>query len=151
MALLAVDSVRRFGTEPKVALLSHSNFGSSDTETSLKMRRAAAILRRDHPELEVEGEMHADSALDERIRSHAYPDSKLTGSANLLIMPTLDAANIAFNLMKVLGEGLTVGPMLVGMAQPAHVLATSVTARGIVNMTAFAVVDAQTRDEALPV
>ena len=150
MALLAVDSVRRFGTEPKVALLSHSNFGSSDTETSLKMRRAAAILQRDHPELEVEGEMHADSALDERIRSHAYPDSKLTGSANLLIMPTLDAANIAFNLMKVLGEGLTVGPMLIGMAQPAHVLATSVTARGIVNMTAFAVVDAQTRDEALP-
>ena len=98
MALLAVDRVRRFGTEPKVALLSHSNFGSSDTETSLKMRRAAAILRRDHPELEVEGEMHADSALDERIRSHAYPDSKLTGSSNLLIMPTLDAANIAFNL-----------------------------------------------------
>jgi malate dehydrogenase (oxaloacetate-decarboxylating)(NADP+) len=148
MALLAVDSVRRFGTEPKVALLSHSNFGSSDTETSRKMRRAAAILQRDHPAVEVEGEMHADSALDERIRLHAYPDSKLTGSANLLIMPTLDAANIAFNLLKVLGEGLTVGPMLIGMAQPAHVLATSVTARGIVNMTAFAVVDAQTHDEA---
>ena len=147
MALLAADSVRRFGTEPKVALLSHSNFGSSDTETSQKMRRAAAILQRDHPALEVEGEMHADSALDERIRLHAYPDSKLTGSANLLIMPTLDAANIAFNLLKVLGEGLTVGPMLIGMAQPVHVLATSVTARGIVNMTAFAVVDAQTHGE----
>ncbi len=148
LALLAADSVRRFGTEPKLALLSHSNFGSSDTETSLKMRRATAILQRDHPELDVEGEMHADAALDERIRMRAYPETKLKGSANLLIMPTLDASNIAFNLMKVLGEGLSVGPMLIGMAQSAHVLATSVTARGIVNMTAFAVVDAQAHEEA---
>jgi malate dehydrogenase (oxaloacetate-decarboxylating)(NADP+) len=150
LALLAADNVRRFGTVPKVALLSHSNFGSSDTETSLKMRRATAILQRDYPALEVEGEMHADSALDEHIRAHANPDSKLTGSANLLIMPTLDASNIAFNLMKVLGEGLTVGPMLIGMAQPAHVVATSITARGIVNMTAFAVVDSQTYDKESP-
>ena len=147
LALLSAESVRRFGTEPKVALLSHSNFGSSDTETSLKMRQATAILQHDHPELEVEGEMHADAALDESIRRRAYPDTMLKGSANLLIMPTLDAANIAFNLIKVLGEGLLVGPMLIGMAQPAHVLATSVTARGIVNMTAFAVVDAQAHEE----
>ncbi len=91
--------------------------------------------------------MHADAALDESIRRRAYPDTMLKGSANLLIMPTLDAANIAFNLIKVLGEGLLVGPMLIGMAQPAHVLATSVTARGIVNMTAFAVVDAQAHEE----
>ena len=148
LALLAADSVRRFGAEPKLALLSHSNFGSSDTESALKMRRATAILQRDYPELQIEGEMHADAALDEGIRMQAYPDTRLKGSANLLIMPTLDASNIALNLTRVLGQGISVGPMLIGVAQPAHVLDTSVTARGIVNMTAFAVVDAQAHEVA---
>jgi malate dehydrogenase (oxaloacetate-decarboxylating)(NADP+) len=109
------------------------------------MREALAILHQRCPELEVEGEMHADAALSEEIRAKIFPNSKLTGTANLLIMPTLDAANIAFNLVKALGEGLSVGPILLGMSAPAHILTPSVTARGIVNMSAVAVVDAQDR------
>ncbi len=97
------------------------------------------------PELEVEGEMHADAALNETIRQNIFPNTKLKGSANLLVMPTLDAANISFNLIKALGEGLSVGPILLGTAAPAHILTPSVTARGIVNMSAVAVVDAQDR------
>ncbi|MGH6617923.1 MAG: phosphate acyltransferase, partial [Alphaproteobacteria bacterium] len=144
VALLAAEEVRRFGIEPKVALVSHSNFGTSRYPSALKMREAAAILHRDHPGLEVDGEMHADAAIDAEIRQRTFPDSRLRGSANLLIMPSLDAGNIAYNLVKALGEGLiTVGPMLLGAALPAHIVTPSITARGLLNMTALCVVDAQ--------
>jgi len=145
MTILAAKHVSRFGLTPKVALLSHSNFGSALTASACKMREALAILHRRCPDLEVEGEMHADAALNETIRENIFPNSKLKGSANLLVMPTLDAANISFNLVKSLGEGLSVGPILIGAAAPAHILTPSVTARGIVNMSAVAVVDAQDR------
>ena len=146
--LMAAKAVRRFGIEPKVALVSHANFGSSDSDTAQKMRAAVRRLHAEHPELEVDGEMHADSAIDESIRERALPNSRLKGSANLLIMPTLDAANISFNLLKVLGDGLPVGPMMLGTALPAHVLTASVTARGVLNMTAVACVDAQAQARA---
>jgi len=145
MTVLASHHVSRFGLQPKVALLSHSNFGSGDTSSARKMRRALEILHRQHPDLEVEGEMHADAALSESIRAHIFPNSKLKGAANLLVMPTLDAANIAFNMVKASGGGLSVGPILIGTAAPAHVLTPSVSARGIVNMSAIAVADAQDR------
>jgi len=143
MALLAADEVRRFGIEPKVALLSHSNFGSADTASALKMREARALLAARAPELEVEGEMHADAAVSEELRRRVFPHSRLEGAANLLIMPSLDAANIALNLMKTVGQGQNVGPILIGAAMPAHVVTPSITARGLVNMTALASVDAQ--------
>ena len=145
MTVQAAAHLRRFGIEPKVALLSHSSFGSRDTPSALKMREALKVLHADHPDLEVEGEMHADAALDEEIRQRIFPTSRLTGQANLLIMPNLDAANIAFNLVKALGEGLPIGPILIGTAAPAHILTRTVTARGVVNMSAIAVVDAQDR------
>ncbi len=145
MALMSAEHIRRFGIEPKVALLSHANFGSSDTASSTKVREALRLLHERNPELEVEGEMHADVALDETIRDRVFPNSRLKGPANLLIFPNLDAANISYNLAKSLGAGLSVGPILVGLAKPAHVLTSSVTARGIVNMSAVAVVDAQDR------
>jgi len=145
MTLLAARHVDRFGLTPKVALLSHSSFGSSSTPSALKMRKALALLHERAPDLEVEGEMHADAALNEAIRENIFPNSKLKGTANLLVMPTLDAANISFNLVKSLGEGLSIGPILLGTAAPAHILTPSVTARGIVNMSAVAVVDAQDR------
>ncbi len=148
MTLLAAEEVRRFGIEPKVALLSHSNFGSRVTSTAQRMREALALLHERAPELEAEGEMHADAAIDEAIRKRIFPGSRLKGEANLLVMPTLDAANIAFNLLKVLGQGLSIGPILMGAALPAHVLTPSVTVRGIVNMTALASVDAQMHAEA---
>jgi malate dehydrogenase (oxaloacetate-decarboxylating)(NADP+) len=143
MTILAAHEMRRFGIEPKVALLSHSNFGSADTPTAVKMREALALIQRRAPELEVDGEMHGDAAVSEDIRNQIFPNSRLKGSANLLVMPTIDAANIAFNLLKTLGDGLSVGPMLLGVARPAHILTPSVTVRGIVNMTALCVVDAQ--------
>ncbi|MDF1748442.1 MAG: NADP-dependent malic enzyme [Alphaproteobacteria bacterium] len=142
MAILAAEEVRRFGIEPKIAMLSHANFGSSDSPSSIKMRQAVAILQRE-TDLEVEGEMHADTALDETLRATLMPENKLSGSANLMIMPTLDSANIAYNAVKMLGDGLSVGPIMIGSARPVHILTTSLTARGIVNMTAVAVVDAQ--------
>ncbi len=145
MTILAAKHVRRFGLQPKVALLSHSSFGSALTPSARKMREVLAMLHARCPELEVEGEMHADAALNETIRQNIFPNTKLKGSANLLVMPTLDAANISFNLIKALGEGLSVGPILLGTAAPAHILTPSVTARGIVNMSAVAVVDAQDR------
>ena len=145
MTVQAAAHLRRFGIEPKVALLSHSSFGSRDTPSALKMREALKVLHADHPDLEVEGEMHADAALDEAVRQRIFPSSRLTGQANLLIMPNLDAANIAFNLVKALGDGLPVGPILIGTAAPAHILTPTVTARGVVNMSAIAVVDAQDR------
>ena len=138
MTLLAADTVRAFGLTPKAALVSHSSFGASASASSRRMRRALEILRARAPDLEVDGEMHADAALSEAIRDRAVPDSRLTGTANLLVMPSLDAANIAFNLLKTAGDGLPVGPILLGMSRPIHVLVPSVTARGIVNLSAVA-------------
>ena len=111
-----------------------------------KPREAVRILRERNPDLEVEGEMTADAALNERIRQRIFPNSRLTGTANLLVMPTLDASNIAFNMLKILGDGLPVGPIMVGAAKPVHVLTPSVTARGIVNMSAVAVIGAQRQE-----
>ena len=144
MTLLAADEVARFGLVPRVALLSHSSFGTEDTPTAIKMRRALEILRDIAPQLEVDGEMHGDAALSEDIRRQVFPDSTLKGQANLLIMPTLDAANIAFNLIKTsAGDGLTVGPMLLGAARPVHILTPTATVRRIVNVTALLSVEAQ--------
>ena len=143
MTLLAAEEIRNFGIQPKVALLSHSTFGTQDTPTSLKMREVLAQLQQRAPELEVEGEMHGDAALDEQIRLGAFPNSRLRGQANLLVMPTLDAANISFNLLKVAaGDNLTVGPILLGAARPVNILTPTATVRRIVNMTALTVVDA---------
>ena len=143
MTLMAVAKVETFGFEPKVALLSHSNFGTRNTASARKMREALRLIHERAPALQVEGEMHADIALDPEARARIFPNSRLEGAANLFVLPNLDAANIAYNLLKSLGEGLPVGPMLIGTAQPAHILTTSVTARGVVNMTALATVDAQ--------
>ena len=142
MAQLAAEEVRRFNIEPKVALLSHSNFGVSSAPSAEKMRQALQILHTAVPDLEVDGEMHADVALVEKIRDQLFPDSHLSGSANLLVMPNGDAANIAVNLLKILGGGITVGPILMGMAKPAHVVTQSATVRTLVNMSAVAVVQA---------
>jgi malate dehydrogenase (oxaloacetate-decarboxylating)(NADP+) len=143
IVILAAEQIRRFGFEPKVALLSHSSFGSNDTETSLKMRKTLSIVEQLAPEIQIEGEMHGDAALDENIRNIVFPNSKLEGIANLLVMPTLDAANISFNLAKVIGDGQSVGPILLGLGRPGHILTNSATVRSIVNMTAIAAVDAQ--------
>ena len=142
MTLMAAETVRHFGIAPKVALLSHSNFGASNSPSARKMRKALGLIREADPDLEVDGEMHGDSALAEQIRNQALPDSTLTGSANLLIFPNIDAANIAFNLVKATGEGVTVGPMLLGLAKPLHITASSTTARGIINLSAVAAMEA---------
>ncbi|WP_168074596.1 NADP-dependent malic enzyme [Caulobacter sp. SSI4214] len=136
---LAAEAVRRFGLTPKAALLSHSSFGASNSPTARKMREALALLRRQAPDLEVDGEMHADAALTQHLRDRLVADSPLKGSANLLVMPTLDAANIGLTLLSAATESLLVGPILLGMAKPLHVLTPNVTARGIVNLTALAV------------
>ncbi len=150
MTLLAAEAVRGFGLIPKAALVSHSSFGASDTQSARKMRQALALIRARAPGLEIDGEMHADAALVQAIRDRAVPDSKLSGSANLLVMPTLDAANISFNLLKAAAEGLPVGPILLGMSKPIHVVVPSVTARGIVNLSALAVVEAQSQPTVPP-
>ncbi|MBR0656953.1 NADP-dependent malic enzyme [Plastoroseomonas arctica] len=139
MTLLAAEQVRGFGVVPKVALLSHSSFGASGADSARRMRQALALIREVAPGLEVDGEMHADAALIPLIRDRAVPDSTLEGAANLLVMPNVDAANIAFNLLKAAADGLQVGPILLGTRKPIHVLVPSVTARGIVNLTALAV------------
>jgi malate dehydrogenase (oxaloacetate-decarboxylating)(NADP+) len=142
ITMLSADEIRRFGLTPKVALLSHSSFGTSILPSAQKMRDALALLREQAPDLEVEGEMHGDAALSETVRRAAFPNSRLNGDANLLIMPTLDAANISFNLLKVaVGGGVTLGPILLGCASPVHILTASATVRRIVNMTALTVVD----------
>ena len=142
-AILAAEEIRRFGLTPKAALLSHSSFGAANTPTAVKMRAALALIERLAPDLEVEGEMQGDAALSEEIRATVFPGSRLKGQANLLVMPTLDAANIAFNLLKTAaGDGITVGPILLGAARTAHILTPSATVRRIVNMTALTVVDA---------
>ncbi|MGY4801689.1 NADP-dependent malic enzyme [Teichococcus aerofrigidensis] len=139
MTLLASEQVRAFGLTPRVALLSHSSFGASGASSARKMREALKLIQAAAPDLEVDGEMHADAALIPAIRDRAVHASPLTETANLLVMPNLDAANIAYNLVKAAADGLQVGPILLGMRKPVHVLVPSVTARGISNMTALAV------------
>ena len=140
---LCADEVRRFGIEPKVALLSHSNFGSHQDPSARKMHHALCRIQRAYPDLEVEGEMHADLALSAVMRQERFPDSQLEGRANLLIMPNQDAANIAFNLLKVMGDGTAIGPILLGAAKSAHVVTPGITVRGLLNMTALAAVQAR--------
>jgi malate dehydrogenase (oxaloacetate-decarboxylating)(NADP+) len=142
MTVLAAEEVRRFGITPKVALLSHSNFGASNSPSARKMREALALIRERAPNLEVDGEMHADAALREALRDGLVTDSPLRGSANLLVMPSLDAANIALTLLNAASEALLVGPVLLGLSKPLDVLIPAVTARGIVNLTALAVCQA---------
>ncbi|MCB1417530.1 MAG: NADP-dependent malic enzyme [Notoacmeibacter sp.] len=142
MTLLAADEIRRFGIDPKAALLSHSDFGSRDTPSALKMRRAVELLHEQAPELMADGEMHGDSALSETLRQRVYPHARLTGEANLLVFPDLDSANITLTTVKTMTDALHVGPILLGTAKPAHVLTPSVTSRGVVNMTALSVVEA---------
>jgi malate dehydrogenase (oxaloacetate-decarboxylating)(NADP+) len=143
LAACAAQHVQRFGLNPKIAFVSHSDFGSYDTESSRKMRRATAILAERHPELEADGEMQGGTALSQVKRDYVLPQSRLEGVANILIMPNLDAAHVAYQMIKELSDGLPVGPMLIGPARPAHILTRSVTARGILNMTAVAAVEAQ--------
>jgi malate dehydrogenase (oxaloacetate-decarboxylating)(NADP+) len=143
MAALAAVHVQRFNIKPKIAFVSHSDFGSFDTDSSRKMRRATALLRQNHPEIEADGEMQGDTALSEAARKLVLPHSHLEGEANVLIMPNLDTANVAYQMIKSLADALPVGPILIGPSRPAHILTPSVTARGILNMTAIAAVEAQ--------
>ncbi|AGF48430.1 malate dehydrogenase (oxaloacetate-decarboxylating)(NADP+) [Candidatus Kinetoplastibacterium oncopeltii TCC290E] len=144
ITIQSANEMLRFGFVPKIALLSHSDFGSRITESSKKMSEAVKIIKRIAPDLEVDGEMHADSALSNKIRKASYPDSSLKDTANLLIMPNLDSGNIAYNLLKMIGsKGIAMGPILLGSNKPVHILTNSTTVRRIVNMTALAVVDAQ--------
>ncbi len=147
ITLMAAEQVRRFGVQPKVALLSHSNFGSSPSESARKMSRAASLIdAMSAGELEVDGEMHGDAALSEEFRRAANPNSMLKGEANLLVMPNIDAANISYNLLKMTGgEGVTIGPILLGVARPVHILTTTSTVRRLVNMAALAVVESLER------
>ena len=145
MASLAANHVTRFNIKPKIAFVSHSDFGGYDTESSRKMRQATALLKQHRPDLEADGEMQGDTALSATARKAILPHSDLEGSANVLIMPNLDAANVAYQMIKVLADAVPVGPILIGPARPAHILTPSVTARGILNMTAVAAVEAQER------
>ncbi|MGI4852346.1 MAG: NADP-dependent malic enzyme [Janthinobacterium lividum] len=139
---MAIAQVREFGLNPKVALLSHSNFGSSQSSSAQKMRDARTLLHQREPDIEIEGEMHADSALNEAIRRQIFPHSRLKGTANLLVMPNLDAANISFNLVKAMADGQSIGSLLLGGTKAGHILTPSVSVRGIINMTAIASVEA---------
>ncbi|KIG05802.1 Malate dehydrogenase (oxaloacetate-decarboxylating) (NADP(+)) [Burkholderia sp. MR1] len=142
ITILAAEEVKRFGIVPKIALLSHSNFGTSNAPTAQKMRDVLAILKERAPDLDVDGEMHGDVALDARLRKEVLPESTLEGDANLLILPNIDAANISYNLLKTAaGSGIAIGPILLGAAKPVHVLTASATVRRIVNMTALLVAD----------
>ena len=146
MTLLAAQVVRRFGITPIVALLSHSSFGSSQAPEAQLMREARKILTEHDPELVAEGEMRGDAALSKAVLDDVFPGSQLPGDANLLIMPNVDAANISYNLLKIAaGNGITVGPILLGTAKPVHILEPAISVRRIVNMTALAVVDANTQ------
>lgn len=145
ITLMAADTVRRFGIEPKVALLSRSSFGSSDCASAQKMRDTLALVKAQAPHLEIDGEMHADAALIESIRKDVMPDSPLKGAANLLIMPNMEAARISYNLLRVISsDGVTVGPVLMGVSKPVHILTAIASVRRIVNMVALAAVEAQT-------
>jgi malate dehydrogenase (oxaloacetate-decarboxylating)(NADP+) len=143
ITVMAAEEMLRFGIRPKAALLSHSNFGSSDKPTAIKMRETLALVQKRAPWLEIDGEMHGDVALDPAARNAIMPHSTLTGSANLLVLPNLDAANISYNLLKTAAGGnIAIGPVLLGAAKPVHILTASTTVRRIVNMTALTVVDA---------
>jgi malate dehydrogenase (oxaloacetate-decarboxylating)(NADP+) len=143
ITILAAEEMTRFGLIPRAALLSHSNWGSANSESARKMRAALAIVQQRAPGLEVDGEMHGDVALDSKLRKTAMPHSTLQGDANLLVLPNLDTANIAYNLLKTAaGNGIAIGPVLLGCAKPVHILTPSATVRRIVNMTALCVVDA---------
>jgi malate dehydrogenase (oxaloacetate-decarboxylating)(NADP+) len=143
ITIMAAEELERFGITPRVALLSHSNFGTSNSESAQKMRAALALVQQKAPGLEVDGEMHGDAALDSKLRAKIMPQSTLKGDANLVVMPNIDAANIAYNLLKTAaGNGIAVGPVLLGCARPVHILTPSATVRRIVNMTALCVVDA---------
>ena len=145
ITLMAAESVRRFGIEPRVALLSHSNFGSADCPSASKMRKTLELVKARAPELMIDGEMHGDAALVESIRNDRMPDSPLKGAANILVMPNMEAARISYNLLRVSSsEGVTVGPVLMGVAKPVHILTPIASVRRIVNMVALAVVEAQT-------
>ena len=147
ITIMAADEVKRFGLAPKVALVSHSNFGTEVSPSATKMSDALDIIEKLDPSIEIDGEMHGDAALNEMIRNRIHPDSKLKGEANLLIMPTVEAANIAYNLLKMVsGDGITVGPILLGARRAVHIVTPTVTVRRIVNMTALASVDATSRD-----
>jgi len=140
---MAAEEMMRFGIKPKAALLSHSNFGSSEQPSALKMRHTLALLRQHAPWLEVDGEMHGDVALDAKARQDIMPNSTLSGEANLLVLPNIDAANICYNLLKTTAGGnIAIGPVLLGAAKPVHILTASTTVRRIVNMTALTVADA---------
>jgi malate dehydrogenase (oxaloacetate-decarboxylating)(NADP+) len=143
ITLMAAEELRRFGMLPKVALLSHSNFGTSSHPSAVRMREALAILRERAPQLEIDGEMHGDTALDAAFRQRIMPRSTLSGEANLLVMPGIDAANISYNLLKTAaGNNIAIGPVLLGAARPVHILTSSATVRRVVNMTAWTVVEA---------
>jgi malate dehydrogenase (oxaloacetate-decarboxylating)(NADP+) len=143
ITIMAAEEMMRFGIKPKTALLSHSNFGSSNQPSAVKMRETLELLRARAPWLEVDGEMHGDVALDGAIRSAIMPHSTLSGDANLLVLPNIDAANIAYNLLKTAAGGnIAIGPVLLGAAKPIHILTASATVRRIVNMTALTVADA---------
>ena len=143
MAVLAAAELRRFGQTPRVALVSHSNFGTANDPSARKMRDALELINRRAPDLEVEGEMHADAALSKPLLNRIFPDARLSAEANLLIMPNLDAANATFNALKIVaGQGISVGPILLGAAKPVHILTPTATVRGIVNMTALTAVAA---------
>jgi len=142
IARMAADEVRRFGIPAKVAFLSHSNYGSSQRASARKMRRATELFKAAYPDIECDGELQGDAALSEAMRHNALPDNSLTDKANILICPNLDAANILFNVLKMTGgNGVTVGPILLGAANTVHVLTPSSTVRRVVNMTALAVAD----------
>ena len=143
MTVLAADQLRHFNITPRVALVSHSNFGTSDRESAVKMRRVYELLTEMNVDFDFDGEMQGDAALDEHIRANDLPSSNLKGSANLLILPTLDSANIAFNLLKTATGSASIGPILLGASKPVHILTPSATARRVVNMTALAVTEAQ--------
>ncbi|MGH6611637.1 MAG: phosphate acyltransferase, partial [Burkholderiaceae bacterium] len=143
IATLAAEQLKRLGIVPRVALVSHSNFGSSDAPSAVKMRTALALLQKSSPDFEVDGEMHADGAVDDAIRKSIMPFSSLTGDANLLVCPNLDSANIAYNLLKATaGNNIAIGPMLLGAAKPANILTPAATVRRLVNMTAITVLEA---------
>lgn len=145
MTVKCAAHVRLFGMTPRVALICESDFGSDDSEAALKMREAVGLIRSADPGFEIDGEMQADTALSQTIRDRVLADSTLSDDANVLIMPDLTSANVAFQMVKVLTDALPVGPILLGAAKPAHILTPSVTARGVVNMTAIACCEAQKR------
>jgi malate dehydrogenase (oxaloacetate-decarboxylating)(NADP+) len=140
--------LKLFGITPKIAILSHSNFGSREDESSLKMKRVVELLRERLPKLEIEGEMHADTALNEAVRDRLFPNSRLSGTANMFVCPNLDSANIAFNMTRVMTDGVVLGPILMGPSKPVHVLTPAATVRRVFNMTALACVEAQIRAQA---